>query len=134
MTIQWKNFLSQDFWFGLDLMKLHRIDWAIAYIGAGLFVLGVIFWLWAWRTRNGLIKGRLSQVGKIFTTIGIVEMAWFGIRYQQVAVLGTKFVAVLFGLVGLLWLIGPLKYFIKQYRHDVVAERKRLEKEKYLKM
>lgn len=134
MNIQWNKILTADFWFALDSTQLHRVDWVIGGFGGLLLVIGIGFWLYSWKVSSATPRIRIKQVGSILFWAGLLEVVWLGLRYQRANALGTRFAAIVGGLLVLVWLYGPIKYFWKHYKNDILAEQKRLEKEKYLKM
>lgn len=134
MNIKWAEVFSSDFWFSIDSSRIHASDWVIGYAGAGLVVAGIALLVIAWRSQNKLLKSPLRESGNIILLAGALEMLWFWFRYQQAAVLGTKFAAIIIGVLVLVWLVGPIFYFLRRYPSDVKEYYKQIAKEKYLNM
>lgn len=131
MNIDWKQFITTDFWFG-QAAELHKIDYLILYIGLAVLVLGLIVLIYRITTKNLFLKKIARRISNDFLIVGIAEIVWFGFRYENGAVLGTHFVAGLVALVGLVYLYWPLKYLLVRYSKDMQEEQRRQLKEKYL--
>ena len=132
MNINWNEVLSSEFWFSIDRTRLHLTDWVIAYGAIGLVVLGIIFLIYKYGTKNVFLKEVARRFATIFITIGVLEAIWFGFRYQLAQALGTRFAAVLIAVVGLVWLYGPIKYLCTRYTTDMAEAQRKMMREKYL--
>lgn len=132
MNINWKELLTKQFWFEIDRVMIHRIDKAFLMVGLALFVIGLILKIVSRFTSNQFSRRIVSKVGSIALVVGFFEAVWYGLRYQYVNVLGTHFVAALILLIGLLWLIPTVRYWIKKYPNDVADWQKELQRNKYL--
>jgi len=69
---------------------------------------------------------------RLFLTIGLIEVVWFGARYQNVRFFGTHFVAILVLLVGILWFIQIAVSMFRHYKVDKTAWEREQIKQKYL--
>ncbi len=134
MTINWKVFISSEYWFGLDRAIVHLTDKIILYSGIALVLLGVIFLVVKIISSDKLKKPYFSRISSTFITIGLLEMLWYVLRWQYVNVLGARITAALIAIIGLLFLIGPIRYFLFSYKKDAEVQGKELLKGKYLNM
>ncbi len=134
MNINWKELITKQYWFGLDRGVVHLTDQIILYTGAALVLLGVILLIVKLISKDTLKKPQISRVSSVFITIGLLEMLWYVLRWQYVNALGSRFMAALIGIIGLMFLWKPIKYFLFSYRKDVVIQSKEQLKEKYLNM
>lgn len=134
MNINWKELITKQYWFGLDRGVVHLTDQIILYTGAALVLLGVILLIVKLISKDTLKKPQISRVSSVFITVGLLEMLWYVLRWQYVNALGSRFMAALIGIIGLMFLWKPIKYFLFSYRKDVVIQSKEQLKEKYLKM
>jgi hypothetical protein len=132
-SINWSLFLTSQFWLGIDRFGgISLADKIILWTGVALLALGIILLVYRLLTKNVLLKPVIGRVSSVFIVVGLLEMLWFLLRSQFVNTLGARITAVIIGLIGLGFLYGPLKYFIKQYRQDKVNYQKQQVKEKYL--
>jgi Ca2+/Na+ antiporter len=112
---------------------LAKSDKVFFVLGGCLFVLGLGLRLFAWRAKNPINKKLFRRSAKLFDTIGILEVLWFGMRYENVRFFGTHFVALLCLLIGLVWLGFLVHYFFTAYPNEKRALEKQQLKEKYLR-
>ncbi len=82
--------------------------------------------------KNEFLKKVASRIATIFTTIGILEIVWYGLRYENTVFLGTKFVAATILLIGLVWLYFPLRYLVTRYKTDMADAERKVQREKYI--
>ncbi len=134
MNINWKTFITKDYWLGIDRVTVHLTDKIVLYVGAGLLLLGVIFLIIKLISSDKLKKPHFRSISSILITTGLLEMLWYVLRWQYVSVLGARLTALLIGLVGLICLWKPISYFVFKYRSDVNLLSKEELKDKYLHM
>ncbi|MEZ4180359.1 MAG: hypothetical protein R3B41_02495 [Candidatus Doudnabacteria bacterium] len=132
--IDWGLFFSQKYWFGINSGQIHLIDQTVLVVGAAMVLVAVAVWIARFILNIELLKATFAKITRILLIIGLVEMLWFLLRTQNVSVLSSRFVAVGIAVVGVLWLIAPLRYLLFRYRLDQVVAEKQLLKEKYLKL
>lgn len=129
-----KEIFSQEFFFAIDRVRIHRSDWAVLIFGGALVILGVVKTVLKRYRANPVAKALLGRFAKLFLTIGFLEAFWFGLRYQEVVWFGTRIVPVLIFLVGIVWLGFILKYYFGIYRVEQANWQKEQQKLKYLKL
>lgn len=132
MTINWTEFATKNFWFNIDRVQIHQTDRIILYAGAVAVIFGLLFVGYRLMTKNKFLKRVAARLSTLFITIGICEMIWYGLRIQYVDPLGTKFVAALIAVIGLIWLYFPVKYLLRRYKVDMAEAQRQIQKEKYL--
>lgn len=130
--IKWAELATTKFWFAIDRSMIHLSDKVFLLAGAVLIVLAIAAFVYSKLIDNKFLALVASRVAKIFFTIGILEVIWFGLRYQLVQVFGTRFVAVLILLTGLVWLYFPIRYLITHYKEDMERAQREASREKYL--
>lgn len=132
-SINWSVFTTSRFWFGIDRFGgVSLTDKIILWFGAGLLALGIILLIYRVVSKNMLVKPALGRISSVFITVGLLEMFWFLLRAQFVNTLGTRFAALLVGLIGLGFLYSPVKYFFKHYKQDSANFEREQTKQKYL--
>lgn len=124
---------SYDFWFGYDRSVIHATDRFILILGVVLVLFGVIALVYSFKANNEFMAKVAKWKAKILIIIGLLEMFWFVLRYQNIQAFGTRFTAGLILLVGVLWIaFGPAKYFITRYKTDLAEAERKASREKYL--
>lgn len=131
-NINWGEVFSKDFWFGIDRAVIHTSDKAFLYIGAGLVALAIITLIYARFSKNHFLGRVAVRFSKIFITIGLLEGLWYLLRIQYVAALGTRTVALVLLIWGLVWAYFPIKYLLKNYKFDMEKAQREMSREKYL--
>jgi len=132
--IDFRKLVSSDYLINIDPTALHRSDKAFLIIGAALTIAGIIFRLTSMSSHHPPARRMWRRLSLWALTIGLVEVLWFILRYQQAMYLGSHLVAFLILLIGIIWLVPLLKYWLGQYRHDVGQWQKDQVKQKYIKM
>jgi len=68
----------------------------------------------------------------LFLWTGIGEVFWYLCRYENVGFFGTHFVALLWVLIGVIWLLAILVSVVKDYKKEKVVWEKEQVRLKYL--
>jgi cbb3-type cytochrome oxidase subunit 3 len=113
---------------------MHTSDNLFLLAGLILVLLGVVTFIYSRMTKNEFLALVVTKISKIFFTIGLLEVFWYFLRYQYVQALGTRFVAALILLAGLVWMYWPVKYFITRYKVDMAEAERKASREKYLNL
>lgn len=132
MQINWQELTSKNYWLGIDRLGMHLTDKVILFFGLGLIALAITLWILRRFKTSPVTTQFYSRLISVFFTVGLLEGLWFVLRSQYVNTLGTRLAALIIGLVGLAFLIKPLKYFIFNYRQDLTRLSKEQLKQKYL--
>lgn len=127
-----KSFFTQEYLFNINRVMLQRTDKVFLALGILLFVLAIVFKLAERMAPNSVDKYFRNRLYRVFLTIGLSEMVWFAARYENVSFFGSHFVALLIGLIGLVWLVFVAKDFIKNYKTRLLEWEKQQQKLKYL--
>lgn len=131
--IQWGEFITKQFWFGIERTGTHLTDKAFLAIGAGLVVVGIVALVYAWISKNEFFVRSAVKLGKTFITIGLLEGLWYLLRTQYVQAFGTRLVAILLLLWAVIAVVFQMRYFISHYKVDAEKARRASEIDKYLK-
>jgi hypothetical protein len=131
-NINFKELITRKWLFGIDRVVLHPFDRAVFIAGIVAVVLGIIIKVGSLFVKNPFLKKGLNRLATLSIVIGVLELLWYALRFENTQVLGTHFVALLIALAGLIWFIFVVKYFLFQYRRDVEQYKKDLLKQKYL--
>lgn len=132
MTINFKELFSRDYLINIDPARLHPTDYGLFYLGAVLTVFGLVVLVASRFAQHQFSRQFRSRLATWALTIGLVELLWFGMRYQNAKVLGSHLAAFLVLVVGLVWLYYILRYRFGTYRSQVGQWEKDQLKQKYL--
>ncbi len=101
-------------------------------IGILVFTLAMVFKLSSILAPTPIDKHYRNRFSKLFLTIGLAEIIWYGARVQDIKIFGTHLAAILVLLIGLIWLIMVVIAMVKNYRHEKVGWEKEQVRLKYL--
>jgi hypothetical protein len=132
MTINFKELFSRAYLIKIDANQLHPTDCGLFYLGLGLTVLGAILLVTTRLAMNQFSREFRRRLCTWALTIGLVEVLWFGFRYQNAQVLGSHLAAFIVLLAGLVWLYFILRYRFGSYRSQLQQWEKDQLKQKYL--
>ncbi len=130
--IDFRNIFSVDYLIRIDPSMLHRTDYALLLIGGILSGAGIIFALAGRFAPHQYGRQLWYRLSRWAFTIGLLEVLWFGLRYERAVYLGSHLAAFIILLIGVIWLVPILKYCFGQYRRDVDQWQKDQVKQKYL--
>jgi len=134
MKIDFRKLISSEYLVKIDPATLHPTDKILLIVGGTLVVLGLIFLFFRRFAHHQYSRRLWQRLATWALTIGLLEVLWFGLRYQQVIYLGSHLAAFIILLIGLLWLARILQYRLGRYRHQVTQWEKDQVKQKYLTM
>jgi hypothetical protein len=124
--------ISKDYLFTVNRVLLTRSDKLFFIIGVIMVVLAIVFKIAALYAPNPVDKIVRNKFFNLFTTIGVLEVIWFGARYENVSFFGSHFTALLILLIGLVWFIRLVISLVKHYRDDKTSWEKEQVRMKYL--
>jgi hypothetical protein len=130
--INFRQIFTKEYLFYIDGAKLHPTDKIVFIVGIASLALGIVLRLVAWYASNPFAKRVWQKFGNIALAVGVLEVLWFGLRFQNVQVLASHTAAFLILVIGALWTIPTIKYLLRQYRVDVEGWKKEQVKQKYL--
>jgi len=126
------QYFSYNYLMQVDRVTLHLSDWIFLDIGLALVGLGIIAKLAAIYIKHPVTKRLVNRKFKVLTIVGLIEVMWFGFRYENAQVIGTHILAIAILVIGLLCFIPILKYYFRSYRAERDAWNKEQLKLKYL--
>jgi hypothetical protein len=127
-----QRFFSTEYLFQINRVALTRADKVFLIIGLALVAIAVVVRIAMFFMKDRLKRGLFSRFFNLILTIGLLEVLWYGLRYEHVVFFGSHFVALIFLLIGLVWLGFIIKYWWKVYPLEKEKMRKENVKLKYL--
>jgi len=130
--LAFKKLYSPDYLFTINRLNLDRSDRVLFSMGVIFVVLAIVFKLAALWSLNPIDKKYRQKFFSLFLTIGLLEIVWFGARYQNVRFFGSHFVALILLVIGFVWGIMLLIKIYKGYKPEIQIWEKEQVKLKYL--
>lgn len=127
-----KQFFSTKFLFEINRVMIEPVDKIFALIGATAVLVAVIFKLAAIYAPTEVDKKYRQKFFKLFMTIGLSLVIWYGARMELIRFFGTHFVALAVLLTGFLCLVWLLVKMFKNYKEEKQQWQKEQIKLKYL--
>ena len=103
-----------------------------AFAGGVMVLIGIALKVASVLALNPVDKKYRSKFYHLFFTIGLLELFWYLCRYENISFFGTKFVAWLYALIGLVWFVVDIVTIIKNYKKEKEAWEKQTIRNKYL--
>jgi hypothetical protein len=130
--MNYKNLLTSDYWFDVDRTRLHVFDKTVLGVAIGLVLLSGVLYLVKRKVQNPFDKQIAEKLAVAIFWLGVLEALWFGLRFEYVAMLGTKFVATLIAVAFGIRIIYLLIKYLRNRKAALVAWQKEQTKLKYL--
>lgn len=125
-------FADWNFWIKQPPTSLDRGDMLLIYIFAGLFLAGIVLWIFA-RFQKHLVNRKItSRLSHLTLSIGLTGAFWLAFRYENTPVFSLRFWAGLAFLIGIIWLAFILKFVLFDWRSEKREFEKEQIKSKYL--
>lgn len=130
--MNFKSLLTLKALFEINRISIDSTDKFFLMLGGLFLVLAAIFKLSSVYAPSSVDKKYRGKLFTVFLTIGLLELVWFGARSQFVRFFGTKFVALLILVIGLVWFGAVLINMLKNYRKEKMEWEKEQVKLRYL--
>lgn len=69
---------------------------------------------------------------RLFLTVGLGEVFWYLCRYENIGFFGTHFVAIIWVLIGIIWMAAIFVSIFKNYKNEKTVWEKEQVRMKYL--
>ncbi len=124
---------SPEYIFDISVMVPHPTDRYYMFLGFVMVLVGVVFKVVSNFSKNPISQNLWHRLASPFVVGGILEVVWFVAREQNIKLFGSHIVAWIIGVVILIWLYFPLKYWWSKYKDEKQAWEKQQIKLKYMK-
>lgn len=123
---------SEKYLFEIDRIALQRSDNMFFVLGIILVVAATVLRVTNMYIQNPVVKKFQHRWFKLAATIGVLEVVWFGLRWENVRFFGTHFIALIILVIGVFWTVAILKYAWRTFALDKQQWEKQQLKLKYL--
>ena len=124
---------SKTYLFGPAGFELSRSDKGFFFTAVVLIAAGLIFkFVQISREQGSPARLLLARFFHLFFTIGVFLLIWSGAREQGIPWVSTHFLALLLGVVFLVWLAFILRYYFGKHRSLTESWAEEKIKKKYL--
>jgi len=127
-----KSFLTPQYLFQINSAYVGPQEKLIFLAGVILLLLAVVLKVSSVLAPNPVDSKYRQKFYRLFLSIGLGEILWYLCRYENVMFFGTRFVAFLIVLIGIVWFVAILAGMFKNYRKEKVVWEKEQVKLKYL--
>ncbi len=127
-----KTFFSYNHLFQFNAAFVSPNEKLFFLAGVILVLLGIVLKIAGSLSPSPVDKKFREKFYHLFLTIGLLEMFWYLCRYENAALFGSLFVALLILLIGAIWLVAVLVNCFKNYREEKQNWEKEQVKLKYL--
>jgi hypothetical protein len=127
-----KNFFTAKYLFETNIILIPQQDKYFFVAGVAMAILAFVFKLSAIYAPDPVNKKYRQKFFNLFLYIGFCELIWYGARVQHVRFFGSRFVAWLVVLVGLMWLARLILKMAKNFGKEKNVFDKEQVKLKYL--
>src|SRR5882762_5236178 len=97
------------FWFSQPSIFLNNYDHYFFWATAAITVVGLLMRILSSFNPNPINAKLLAKFGTPMLTMGIIGLVWFGLRYEDAAILADRYFAALIILSFVIWIIFSLK-------------------------
>lgn len=126
---------TRNFLFTTNRSGIDALDWVFFGIGIAFLLLYVYSHFVAKKLKktNPPAYSLWVRIKGLAVTVGFLGVLWFGLRFQYVEWLGTRFAFLLVILLAIVWAGFIFRYLKKTYPSEKTAFLKAVQKQKYLK-
>jgi NADH:ubiquinone oxidoreductase subunit 2 (subunit N) len=127
-----KTFFSFQNLFQFNSAFISPQEKLFAFAGVVMVFISIALKVAAVLSVSPIDKKYRNKFYHIFLTTGILELFWYFLRYENITFFGTKSVALLILLIGLVWLVFAITYTMKHYKKEKENWKKEMVRQKYL--
>lgn len=127
-----KQYLNPQYLFQFNSAYVSPQEKLFFLAGVILILLSVVFKISSILAPNPVDGKYRQKFYHLFLSIGLGEIFWYLCRYENVMFFGTRFVAFLIILIGLIWFVAILVSLFKNHKKEKVVWEKEQVRLKYL--
>jgi hypothetical protein len=130
--MDFKQYLTSQYLFDFNTAFVSPQEKLFFLAGIILLLLSVVLKISSVLAPNPVDGKYRLKFYHLFLTIGLGEIFWYLCRYENVKFFGSHFVALMWVLAGIVWLVAILTSAFKNYSREKVLWEKDQVKLKYL--
>ena len=130
--MNFKQYLTPQYLFQINTAYVSPREKLYFLAGVILILLSIGLKISASLAPNPVDGKYRTKFYHLFLSIGLGEIFWYLCRYENVMFFGTRFVALLIVLIGLVWFVAILVGMLKNYKKEKVIWGKEQVRLKYL--
>ncbi len=127
-----KQYLTPQYLFQINSAYVSPREKLFFLAGVILILLSVVLKISSVLAPNPVDGKYRKKFYYLFLSTGLAEILWYLCRYENAMFFGTRFVAILIVLIGLIWFIAILVGVFKNYKKEKAVWGKEQVKLRYL--
>jgi hypothetical protein len=127
-----KKFFTYQNLFQINTAFISPQEKLFFFAGLILVLLGIVLKIGAVLSQNSIDKKYRLKFYRLFLSIGLSELVWYLFRREYVTFFGTRFVAWVIVLIGLIWFITIVVKTFKNYSKEKITWQKEQVRQRYL--
>ena len=127
-----KQYISPQYLFTFNSANISPQEKLFFIFGAVLVLLAIVIKISAVLAPSPVDAKFRNKFYKLFLTVGLGEVLWYGFRYENVKFFATPFVALFIVAIGLVWFVALLIGLLRRYKTDKQIWEKEQVKLRYL--
>lgn len=120
------------FWTAAPSLTITSADKAFFWLFTAITALGIAAIIFSYVNSDKVADVAIRKFKNLTLSTGLSGLIWFGIRYENTPIFGSRYWAGLILLVGLIWLGFFLKYMVFDYKKGKAEYEREMLKNKYL--
>lgn len=120
------------FWTSAPSLSLTSMDRAFMWLFVAITALGIVAIIFSYINSDKVTDVAIRKFKNLTLSTGLSGLVWFGIRYENTPILGSRYWAGLILIMALVWIGVFLKYMVFDYKKSKVQYERELLKNKYL--
>jgi uncharacterized membrane protein len=127
-----KQYFTYQYLFQINTAYVSPREKLFFLAGVILVLLGIVLKISAVLAPNPVDGKYRQKFYYLFLSIGLAGVFWYLCRYENAMFFGTRFIASLIVLIGLIWFVAILVGIFRNYRKERVIWEKEQVRLKYL--
>lgn len=123
---------STEYIFDFTVMVPDKTDRMYMIAGLLMVLLGTAFKLISNFSKNPVTAHLWHRLATPLIVGGVLEVLWLASREQNIKLFGSHFVALIIGIVVLVWIYFPIMHYFKEYKQRKDKWEKQQVKLKYM--
>ena len=127
-----KTFFSYQNLFQINTAYISPQEKMFLLAGGVAVLVAIVLKIAAVMAPNPVDKTFRNKLYRAFLFLGLGQMVWYFLRYENVKFFGSIFISLILCLIFIIWLVFIAGHFVKNYKSQKMEWEKNQQKAKYL--